>query len=358
MDTLQDIQPCIRQRMMEVFLEGSDAFHLQTESEHILNHATSLLSTERFIKRLRARKTARLSLSLVEEREALCRARSASRDVRAIVGSHLRITRHLLATGGSERLLAEFKRMIAEHPEITVADLWTSASEADGTAKLFTDRGIDMGAFRQMDEAIRRITLRFRVIDDQLTVERPRRQDEWLPVVARQANDHSTADLLWKLDNIDIALAALEHPGPFGMEVITLRKEPESTGMVVCDLSVLQAIESTRIVLDADSFVCLLEEAGLPVFSGRDPWVCLAVLGAVVLAVALTVTIVCFAKGDWEAGKFKTKVCDVASWLCWVGLGVMVGSLFMSGDPNTQVCVNGTCYRNRNELFPEDPAIK
>jgi uncharacterized SAM-binding protein YcdF (DUF218 family) len=101
-----------------------------------------------------------------------------------------------------------------------------------------------------------------------------------------------------------------------------------------------------------------LEQAGLPVYSGRDPWfwALLAIVGAVLLAVAVVVTIVCFAV-DFEDGKFKSKTCDVASWMILVGLVMWIGGSFMDGDTNTKICINGTCYRHRNEIFPKDPTI-
>jgi hypothetical protein len=308
-------------------------------------------------------KTERSSLSPDCEREALYRAQSASMDVRAIITGNLRITRHLLSTGGLKKALVEFKDVVNEVPDMSIRDLWTHVNQSCDTKELFAAHGIVAEIFHQIDETIRRIPLTLRVINNRLHITRSHgKRENWMPLVLHQDNKYATADQLWKPDEIELVLQALETDGPFGVEIFTLPQTSGKDEEAVCDLITFQAVESVHAVVESDAYVRSLQEAGIPAYSGRDPWfwTLVAVVAAVVAAVALIVTIVCLIVDfDWDTEKyeFKTKACDVAAWMTLICGFIFLAASFLRGDPNTQLCINGTCYRNRNELFNSDPVI-
>ncbi len=336
-------------------LDSVDVQYLRDESEEVLSRFAMFEETNNYLRKLEARKAETGGFRGAQEREALIRAQSLATDVRAIVRGGIRILNHLYVSGGLDRLLQSWKRVVEENEgeTITTKDLWNVILQTEGMKPFLAQGYLREQTISQITETVENLSRSFQVIEGRLVTSSPCTKSRPRQVHLGGDRIELGAESIWRQGSLDALLAALEVPGPLGAVVFGRAdglKAPQDSPI---DLMEVMAVEAALAIEQADALVGLIEHTGLPSYRGSDPWLG-ALIGVIVLvavAVGVVITIGCWIGGEDFA---SDTVCDVGNWMTFIGLFLLLGSS-CANDPNCKLEI--VVKTNATALMVNDPNI-
>lgn len=308
--------------------ERLDLELMQAEATVLAGALERFRSANAFLRAMEEAKGERGGLDSEEEREALARAAGAAVDCRTATRSIFRCLRQLRASGVLEALMHRHRALVEDLGSVRLSELWSAVAEKPGVRTALQDYGLSEADIDRIEQEIGQSDMRYRLNEGTLLAEAPDGSGDPIPIMVERKGGSLTAEGLWRHDILTAAIAALDEPGPLGLEVFRAEdfgEDPSARTEPLDPVEMLLA-HCSLAVQETEAFAESVSCGGLPTIRGGDPWfwIVIGVAAAAVAIAGAVITIICWASDDFEED--HPDLCDAASWLTIIGVLLVIGS--------------------------------